>query len=337
MPRKIFTDTDKERLRDTDMEAILRAHGKDTSHTAGFLYKSPFREDNNPSFHIDHKNHRWADHGAVDPKTRKPNQKVTGGDTFDLVMRLRDCSFIEALEYLNTFHPEVYASESEVIDTRHRTPSKIVIEKEASSFYSGLMNYASDTRGISERLVSRYCRQLTFHLERGEEKSRSYFALGFPSTKGTWEIRNKYFKLSTGKAASIIDSNGNSQVQGDVRPTHDSVVVFEGFMNFLSYLQDKGMLVPDCDVVVLNSVSMLDSVLDFIMAHREVTGYLDNDATGKNYTAYLKERCGEKDIRFNDGSRLYSSVNDYNDYLLKRREKAHSSGRRSYPYTKKRK
>lgn len=320
MTRRRFTEQDKERLRDTDMEAILRAHGKDTSHTAGFLYRSPFREDNNPSFHIDHRNHRWADHGSIDPSSRKAGQKVAGGDTFDLVMRLRNCTFMEALEYLADFHPELYRGESEQIQTPQQSPSKIVIEEVKPSFFPFLMQYATQTRGIASQIVSRYCKQLNFHLTRGEESSRTYYAIGFPSMKGSWEIRNKYFKLSTGKAATIIDRDGKFRTQDDLSPTSDRVLVFEGFINFLSYLQDKRQLTPSsCDVVVLNSVSMLDSALDYIYNHERVIGYLDNDQTGKNYTAYLRDRCKERGLDFTDASREYAKVNDYNDLLLSKR------------------
>ena len=95
------TEASKQRveiLRQTSMEAILQAEGFDTMHKAKGNYHSPFRKDNDPSFHIDEANHRWYDHGTGE-----------GGDVINLVMKLKNLSFRGALDYLEKFNPDVVA------------------------------------------------------------------------------------------------------------------------------------------------------------------------------------------------------------------------------------
>ena len=69
------TEAQKDLLRRTPMEAILAKEGKDIRHTPSFLYHSPFREDNTPSFHIDEAHHRFSDPGDNDPAHRLPGRK----------------------------------------------------------------------------------------------------------------------------------------------------------------------------------------------------------------------------------------------------------------------
>lgn len=53
------------------------------------MYLSPLRNESNPSFKVDYGKNLWYDHGTG-----------VGGSIIDLVMRMRQCGFIEAVREL---------------------------------------------------------------------------------------------------------------------------------------------------------------------------------------------------------------------------------------------
>jgi DNA primase len=85
-------------------------------------------------------------------------------------------------------------------------------------------------------------------------------------------------------------------------------------MDYLSYLTLKRDPNPPHDVVVLNSVANLAKALPFIVSHKQVYAYLDNDEAGRKATAELKKACRN----LSDQSVYYRPHNDLNDYLRNR-------------------
>ena len=53
------------------------------------LYKSPFRNERKPSFKVDYKDNLWRDFGSDE-----------GGSIIDLVMKMKQCSFTQAVRHL---------------------------------------------------------------------------------------------------------------------------------------------------------------------------------------------------------------------------------------------
>ncbi len=85
-----------ERAREIKLPAYLEYEGilpqKGSNATSKFYY-SPFREERTPSLHISYQNGVWVwyDHGLVEQR---------GGDAITFVMKLKDYSFVEAVEEL---------------------------------------------------------------------------------------------------------------------------------------------------------------------------------------------------------------------------------------------
>ena len=50
----------------------------------------------------------------------------------------------------------------------------------------------------------------------------------------------------------------------------DAMAMFEGFFDFLSWIEDQGIEALTCDVCVLNSESNLRRALEFLSAHKEI-------------------------------------------------------------------
>lgn len=158
--------------------------------------------------------------------------------------------------------------------------------------HEGLLRYL-EKRAVSREVAQRECRQVWYKI--GDRKTQ--FAIGFENILGGWELRTEKWKGgSSPKGISIRRQDGGS----------DTVVVFEGFIDYLSYLTMKKGEIGD--VVVLNSVVNVDKALDFIRGHREVRLVLDNDDAGRE--AVKKIGIGE------DFSWVYGNFNDFNEYAM---------------------
>ena len=99
--------------------------------------------------------------------------------------------------------------------------------------------------------------------------------------------------------------------------TCDKVLVFEGFMDFLSWITDVKQQTPQYDCCILNSVSNIARALPWIMEHRNIAAFLDNDDAGRETLQKIMDSASEgaHDVCVYDMSRLYEGYNDLNEKL----------------------
>lgn len=97
---------------------------------------------------------------------------------------------------------------------------------------------------------------------------------------------------------------------------HDAAV-FEGVFDFLSMLAFHGQERPGSNVLVCNSVALIDRAIERLRAQnvRKLYGYLDHDQAGSNALEILREREPWEVI---DGSGFYLGHKDANDFLMHR-------------------
>lgn len=264
------------------------------------LYHSPLREDRTPSMKVDYDKNLWIDYGAGE-----------GGTLIDLMMRMERCDAGEAMRRLEqkiTGMPAFsFLGYSNPVSP-HRE-SAIAIEKVRPLENPALLAYLTE-RGIDFATARAHCSEVHYRVA-----NKFYFAIGFCNDAGGWELRNRYFKGCTSKAPTIR--------RGD----YPTCLIFEGFMDYLSFLTLKRNPTPPHNIVVLNSVTNLIKVVPFIASHERVYTYLDNDEAGRKATAELKAAC----CNLSDQSIHYRQYNDRNDYLRSRRpvkEHRRSRGRK---------
>ena len=252
------------------------------------LYLSPLREEHSPSFKVDYEQNLWYDFGLGE-----------GGSIIDLVMRMELCDAGEAMRRLeqmisgmSTF--SFHGNSNPVSPPRE---SAITIEEVRPLDNPALLAYLTE-RGIDLAAARAQCSEVHYRVA-----DKSYFAVGFRNDDGGWELRNRYFKGCTSKAPTIR--------RGD----YPTCLVFEGFMDYLSFLTFKRNLNPPHNTVVLNSVTNLARALPFIASHERVYTYLNNDEAGRKATDELKKACRN----LSDQSVHYRPHNDLNDYLRSRR------------------
>ena len=126
-------------------------------------------------------------------------------------------------------------------------------------------------------------------------------------------LRSSLAKKCTSSAMTTLCPEGELTEQ----VTGDKVLVFEGFMDFLSWLSSVQQDTPEYDCCILNSVSNIDKALPWITAHNNIAAFMDNDDAGRKTLEKIIESVPDQagDVSIYDMSRLYQGYNDLNDKL----------------------
>lgn len=255
------------------------------------MYYSPFREDKDASMKVDYNKNLWIDYGTNE-----------GGTLIDLVMRMKNCTNGEAMQLLeqqlsgkSTFSFQGNTNPSE---RKECSESAIQITKVTSLSTPALLDYLKE-RKIDIELAKLYCKEVKYSVN-----DKPYYAIGFSNDVGGYVLRSKYFKGCTSNAITHL-KNGS-----------DNCLLFEGFMDFLSYLTLKKNRIPEHSAIVLNSVSNLSKAQDVLSKYCTIFSCLDNDESGKRAVRDLQSFC--KDVK--DQSVHYAKYKDLNDYLCNRFE-----------------
>lgn len=250
-------------------------------------YRAPYRSERTPSFRVNVAKQLWYDFGLD-----------KGGDIFTLAGEfIGSNDFMEQVKFIaetaNIPMPVPEVSRPTFLPK----PSEPVFEgvEAAPLFRSPLTGYLAE-RGIPYGIASRYCCRLNYGV-----RGKRYFAVGFPSMAGGFEIRSRFFKGCVPlKDVSLVKA-------GDIPA--DVCSVFEGFMDFLSAVT-LGLATGDC--LVLNSVANVEKALKHLDGYERIDCYLDRDEAGRRAMEALRTRYGGK---VTDRSGIYQGCKDLNEYL----------------------
>ena len=133
-------------------------------------------------------------------------------------------------------------------------------------------------------------------------KDKNNFGIGFKNDSGGYEIRNKYSKICLGRKDVSTIKNGA-----------ESLRVFEGFFDFLSFKNVENFLVKEpSDYLISHSVSMISNIKNSLENYENIELYFDNDDAGNRAVEMIKnENKNAEDCRV-----LYSDFKDLNDWLV---------------------
>lgn len=261
---------------------------------SNYWYSSPFRQELRPSFKVCLRLNRWYDHG-----------EGVGGSIIDLVMRLHKINFHDAIIALSNEEFKTYNVSQKKKSTKR---SKITITKVLPPRHKALLNYAN-RRCISSNLISKELKEVHYQVA-----GRSYFGLGFQNILSNWEIRNQGFQGCIGKKAISV-----------IRNDMNNLKIFEGFFDYLAFLElSTGPI--NSDILVLNSISLVNQSFKFLNKYDKIHLYLDNDESGKKTSKALINSC--KNVC--DKSHLYSQYIDINEFLIKGKNDEHKIFRSEY-------
>jgi Toprim-like len=272
------------------LHEFLGRMGYQPAYTRGHdvWFRSPFRPDERtPSFKIDQTKNLWYDHGLG-----------AGGTIVDLMQRLnqtQDVSRVLASIADILGRPAVPSMAQVPVTDRPRTPP--VIESLGAISDRTLEAYLS-SRAIPVDLARMYLQEIVYRVD-----DDAYRALAFPNDAGGFEVRSPSFKGSVGKKAIRFLN----------KPESHTAAVFEGVFDFLSVLAHHKKERANSNVLVLNSVSLLEegmarmALADIDRVH----AYLDHDAAGRRSVDTLKARWPG----LHDASALYLGHKDANEFL----------------------
>ena len=290
------------------LEAVMRAYGHEVAsrNRHDLWYRSPFRDESEPSFKIHEGRNVWYDHG-----------EGQGGDIIALVKRLENSESVShclrVLDRMDGGQGRVNRPRfSPAKDEEAQSPFDV--ERVAPLTNRALLGYLWG-RGIPKTIAQRYLQEMHYRYD-----GKRFFALAFPNDAGGFEMRNPYFQGVHGRKAT-------STILPTLRIESEppAPAVFEGFSDFLSALVHYGVEQSQQPVIILNSATMRDQAIEVVQAMSAKKAYLyfDHDKTGRELTAYVTGQLSG--VEALDKSSLYDGYKDFNEFLISQRQQGRAA------------
>ena len=261
------------------------------------MYRSPLREETHPSFKVDMEKNLWIDYA-----------ESRGGSIIDLCMRLEGCTLSEAICRLgqnvsgNTAHS--YSS------PKNETP----ICPKQKEMASGTRRLISMSDTLPPHLQEYLTKERCIDLEKAapflncisyEVRGRRYEAIGFANSSGGYELRDNHLFKGT-----VAPKDITPIFEDKAQP----VCLFEGFMDFLSFLSMKGEVTNQC--LVMNSVSNVVRSIHYLNKRNitSVRAFLDNDDAGRKAV----QEFVNTGFKVEDMAVYYRDFKDLNEFHVSR-------------------
>ena len=270
------------------------------------LYHSPLREDTHPSFKVDTEKNLWIDYA-----------EGKGGSIIDLCVRLEGCTLLEAIRLLGRNAPDYTACSSQKADRAMKRSSKPMASASGARRLTGisdtlpphLQKYLTEERCINIEKAMPFLRCISY-----EVGGRHYQAIGFANQSGGYELRdNGMFK--------------GTIAPKDITPIFtdraDPVCIFEGFMDFLSFLSMKEEFTNH--YLVMNSVSNVARSIRYLNERQvfSIRTFFDNDEAGRRATAdFVKAGFKVEDMSVH--YRDFKDLNEYHVHRVRKQQKGQS-------------
>ena len=263
------------------------------------MYRSPLREETHPSFKVDTEKNLWIDYA-----------EGRGGSIIDLCIRLEGCTLSEAICRLeqntpdNTTHSYSFTNRGISISPNQRenvtasgTRRLICL---SDTLPPHLQEYLTEERCIDLEKAKPFLKCISYEI-----RGRRYEAIGFANSSGGYELRDdKTFK------GTIAPKDITPIFEDKAQP----VCLFEGFMDFLSFLSMKEEVANQC--LVMNSVSNVARSIHYLNERNitSVRAFLDNDDAGRKAV----QEFVNAGFKVEDMTVYYRDFKDLNDYHVSR-------------------
>ena len=266
------------------------------------LYRSPLREETHPSFKVDTQKNLWIDYA-----------EGRGGSIIDLCMRLDGCTLSEAICRLGqnasdnitySFRKDLVSNNLQPVMAANGARKMIEVSE---TLPPHLQEYIARERCIDMEKAMPFLKCISY-----EVRDRRYQAIGFANLLGGYELRDNHSFKGT-IAPKDITPIFTDKIINQIQPT----CVFEGFMDFLSFLSMKEEVTNAC--IVLNSVSNTAKAIRYMNAQgiSFIRTFLDNDDAGRRA---VQEFAGAG-FHVEDMSIHYKDFKDLNEFHVSRMRK----------------
>jgi len=259
------------------------------------MYRSPLREETHPSFKVDTEKNLWIDYG-----------EGRGGSIIDLCMRMEGCTLSEAIRRLGQNAPDngTYNFLNDFVPNNPQPAMAVngarrLIET-SDTLPPHLQDYLTKERCIDLEKAMPFLKCISY-----EVRGRHYQAIGFANLSGGYELRDdKTFK--------------GTIAPKDITPIFtdraEPVCIFEGFMDFLSFLSMKEEITNHC--LVMNSVSNVARTIRYLNDRHltHIRAFLDNDEAGRRAVQdFIKVGFHVENMNIH-----YKDFKDLNDFHVSR-------------------
>ena len=255
------------------------------------MYRSPLREETHPSFKVDTEKNLWIDYG-----------EGRGGSIIDLCMRMEGCTLSEAIRRLGQNAPDngTYNFLNDFVPNNPQPAMAVNGARRLIEISDTLpphfQEYLTKERCIDLEKAMPFLKCISY-----EVRSRLYQAIGFANLSGGYELRDdKTFK--------------GTIAPKDITPIFtdraEPVCIFEGFMDFLSFLSMKEEITNHC--LVMNSVSNVARTIRYLNDRHltHIRSFLDNDEAGRRTVQdFIKAGFHVEDMNIH-----YKDFKDLNEY-----------------------
>ncbi|MEP2025423.1 toprim domain-containing protein [Reichenbachiella sp.] len=251
------------------------------------LYFAPYRNDTEASMGVNYSKNVWKDYGSDD-----------GGTIIDLLQKLYATNDIKVVLYK-------YNNQDRSLSCSTGSPSrkKTIINNTPKLTYRStgkiknpaLKKYLK-SRGLKPKSWDPFLEEIL--LKKGKHTQP---AIGFKNDSGGYEIR-------TPKGKFCIGVKDITTIKG----AHGQALLFEGFMDFLSWIEINKW--KNESIIVLNSTSNIEAGITAIKRQSEIAkaeAFFDNDQAGEKAFTALKNSIPFAE----DKSILYEKNKDLNEYL----------------------
>ncbi|AKU68867.1 toprim domain-containing protein [Prevotella fusca] len=263
------------------------------------MYRSPLREETHPSFKVDTEKNLWIDYA-----------ESRGGSIIDLCIRLEGCTLSEAICRLgqNALEHTAYSSNSP------KREISISPNQREDVTASGTRRLTSISDTLPPHLQEYLKKERCIDLEKAtpflkcisyEVRERRYEAIGFANSSGGYELRDNHLFKGT-----IAPKDITPIFEDKAQP----VCLFEGFMDFLSFLSMKGKVSNQC--LVMNSVSNVARSIHYLNKRNitSVRAFLDNDDAGRKAV----QEFVNTGFKVEDMAVYYRDFKDLNEFHVSR-------------------
>ena len=259
------------------------------------MYRSPLREETHPSFKVDTEKNLWIDYG-----------EGRGGSIIDLCMRMEGCTLSEAIRRLGQNAPDngTYNFLNDFVPNNPQPAMAVngarrLIEI-SDTLSPHLQDYLTKERCIDLEKAMPFLKCISY-----EVRGWRYQAISFANLSGGYELRDdKTFK--------------GTIAPKDITPIFtdraEPVCIFEGFMDFLSFLSMKEEITNHC--LVMNSVSNVARTIRYLNDRHltHIRAFLDNDEAGRRTVQdFIKAGFHVEDMNIH-----YKDFKDLNEYHVSR-------------------
>lgn len=264
---------DLDEIKSIDAEDILYHYGVMPSHVSKryILAKAPYREDNNPSFQ----------YFLTSSGVWVWNDFATGesGTHIDLVMKMENLDFKEAVKYLSETFLHGYTKNTQIekikADRKNKSEIKIVslIEFELSNIHRTALEKERGYKNIDTDYVK------TFKVLM-EKDGKTFIRFGYGirdinsnaivriEKDGYYTKEKRVWKISEGRASISYVDKGK-----------DEIIVIEGLHDYMALYNIKG---NSFNYLILNSVVNTNQAIEFLKdkEYDKIIIATDNDDAG---------------------------------------------------------